>query len=54
MRGSTGTVGRREHDVALWVVPYLRSAFVIENAGTLYRVTAVAIRGLVGLEVRLP
>jgi hypothetical protein len=47
------------HNVALWagvdaVLPYLRSAFVIENAGTLYRVPAVAMRGLLGLEVRLP
>jgi hypothetical protein len=45
--------------VALWagvdaVIPYLRPQFVIENAGTLYAVPPFGVRGIAGLEVRLP
>jgi hypothetical protein len=46
-------------NVALWagvdaVFPYLRPSFAVEGAGTLYSVPALGVRGLLGVELRLP
>jgi hypothetical protein len=45
--------------LALWVqpevlIPVVRSAFEVDDLGMIHRAGAVAVRGFLGVEIRLP